>query len=146
MADATKTVKFFLTRSSPATSTSLIAPDAGIAGRFGEAIFSGGELVFSTYNGLENEFSHWSVNVYIFDKVATQFGLVLAQISVPRITAVDGGSFYCAMNDGTSKTSFGNSAPLTISVVTRSSSQRNRARNKMAEYSMALFTAYKLWC
>lgn len=137
-----------LTKSYPATADSLAwtenTPGVPITG-----VLSQGSMVYNLHEGLLKGFDHWQVSVSIFDVgLSGVFASGVLQVSIPRVTSLDAGTYYCAFYDGTniiSETTLVHSVGLTLSVTTQSgSSSINTASNRMFGYSFALISAMKV--
>ena len=142
-------IDFYLTKSAPATIDSISFPSGSTSGNLPTVSLSSGTFVYNTFEGNAEGFEHWYVNPYI-NQVSgtTDFPFILTHITIPRLSTIDAGTYYCAFYDASgasySTSTFAFSAGLTLMVNTKTSGARSSmAGSKMAGYSLALFSAYK---
>lgn len=135
----------YITKSAPVLASTISFTPA-TSGVMRKLFISSGSFVWNNYEGLFAGFDHWSVSMVYFDKPMTgTMTSLLLQISVPRVSAVDAGSYFCSFFDATGanyEAGIGFSAALTLSVVAKSAA-RNLARSKTLDYTIALISAVK---
>lgn len=107
-------------------------------------------MVYNNYEGLFKGFDHWQVSVYTFESmIPDAYALVLLQVSIPRVTSADDGTYYCAFYDASTadytKASFAYTIGLTLATLTKQgSSGVNLASSRKMDYSFALISAIKV--
>lgn len=140
----------YVTKSAPVQSETITFED-NKPGVPATAKVSQGQLVYSTFEGLYAGFEHWGASVYVYDTpIKGLFARVLLQVSIPRVSMTDSGTYFCSFFDASNEsyidgTSVAWTAGLTLSIGTPSYGRTLRTKSMM-EYSFALLSAYKILC
>jgi hypothetical protein len=98
---------------------------AGTATAAASATFTGGTLVWDTYNGPASSYSHFIV-IQTLAHYTASFGRGWLSLFIPYMRSGDSGTYFCNYIDGSGTTvaAIGSSTQFIISMQTKSSSKK----------------------